>query len=44
MFLSLGGEGAINTFVVCFSIVDYFNCVGCEGDGENLAARSVLAR
>ena len=43
MFPSLGGEGAINTFEVSFSIVDHFNRVGCEGEGggggngENLA-------
>ena len=33
MFPLLGGEGAINTFEVSFSIVDHFNRVGCEGEG-----------
>lgn len=46
-------EGAINIFVVCFSIVHHFYRVPGEGgggvgwgmrDGENLAARSVFGR
>lgn len=33
-FHRLGGEGAINIFVVCFSIVDHFYRVPAEGGGE----------